>query len=540
MFELRPYQREAIDYTWEYISKHNGHPCLVLPTGAGKSVVIAEICREAITKWPATRIIMLTSRKELIEQNAVKILTLWPNAPLGLFSASIGRKEIDRVTFAGIQTARSKALEIGHRDLVLIDEAHEIAAEETGSYRKLIADLTAINPNLRVIGFTATPYRLGHGMITDKPAIFDELIEPVTIRRLIEDGYLARLVSKHTGLTLSTDGVHKRGGEYIEAELQAAVDTEHNTDGAVEETIKRAGDRKSWLFFCSGVKHAERVRDALLQRGVEAACVTGDTPKAERDRIISDFKAGKIRALTNANILTTGFDYPDIDTVVMLRPTMSPGLYMQMAGRGLRKKSHGGDCLVLDFAGNVERHGPIVSVEPPSRSKGDGVAPSKICPECDEIVHMSARICPSCGYVFVEEKKEAWRLANEDIMGEDRQKTVRVISWQWRVETSRRSGKEMIVCLYYPEGIGAEPIKEYFCVWHDGFAGIKGRRALKEICAAMGFEAVPDRTEDIERAGTPLAITYVMDGKYPRVLSRAWPEPVEVVEGVAYYDAVPF
>lgn len=534
MFALRPYQRESIDLLWEYMRKFDGNPCVVLPTGAGKSVVIAELCREACTAWVDTRILMLTSRKELIIQNAQKMLSMWPNAPLGIFSASVGKRDIDRITFAGIQSVRNRAMELGRRDLVIIDEAHEIAAEETGAYRTLIGELKAINPSMRVVGFTATPYRLGHGMITDSPAIFDELIEPVTIKQLMDAGFLARLVSKHTAHSLSTEGVHKRGGEYIEAELQAAVDTDLNTQQAIDETIARAGDRMAWLFFCAGVEHAEHIKAALEGRGISAACVTGKTPKTERDDIIKRFRDGEIRALTNANILTTGFDYPDIDLIVMLRPTMSPGLYMQMAGRGLRQKSHGGDCMVLDFAGNVALHGPIIAVKPPKpKGNGDGVAPSKICPECDEIVHMSARCCPACGHVFTKEEEKKYQLANDDIMGEDRQKTIPVDRWSWSVETSRRSGKDMIVCRYYPQGIGEEPIKEYFCVWHDGFAGIKGRAELQKICEAAGLYGNPSTTEELEAGLPPASVTYVMDGKFPRILSRYWPDPV-------FVDAIPF
>jgi DNA repair protein RadD len=122
-----------------------------------------------------------------------------------------------------------------------------------------------------------------------------------------------------------------------------------------------AGERKAWLVFCTGVKHAEHVAEVLRQHGVATECVLGETPKKERERIIADFKAGRIRALTNANVLTTGFDYPDIDLIAMLRPTMSASLYVQMAGRGMRVKSHTDHCLVLDFAGVVEAHGPITN-----------------------------------------------------------------------------------------------------------------------------------------------------------------------------------
>ena len=536
MYTLRPYQREAIDLTYEYMRLNAGHPVVVLPTGSGKSIVIAALCEEAMRSWPATKILMLASRKELIEQNAEKMLTIWPNAPLGIFSASIGKREIDAITFAGIQSVRNRALEIGHRDLVIVDECDEISHEETGAYRTLIAELTAINPALRVVGFTATPYRMGHGLITDKPAIFDQLIEPTSVRELIEQGYLARLTSKSPRFHQSVEGVHKRGGEFIESELQKAVDNERDTRAAVQEIIERAGDRKHWLVFCSGVDHARHVRDELIERGVNAACVTGDTPAKEREAILSAFKSGEIEAVTNANILTVGFDAPDTDLVALLRPTMSARLYVQMVGRGLRLKSDGGDCLVLDFAGNVDRHGPIVSVRPPNRKgEGGGVAPSKICPECDEIVGMSARVCPACGYNFPAKPKE-YALGDADIMGEDRVKTVKICRWKWTVETSRKSGKEMIVCRYYPDEIGAQPLTEYFCVYHDGFAGQKGVKMLREVCLSAGLFDIPGRTEDLEACPAPEEVKYMMDGKFPRILSKKWPENAKKI----YEDLVPF
>jgi superfamily II DNA or RNA helicase len=160
---------------------------------------------------------MLTHVKELIEQNAEKMLQHWPNAPLGIYSASVGRRDIgEPITFAGIMSVRKKARAIGRIDLVLVDECHLINHKETGSYREFINDLREINPHLRVVGLTATPYRLGHGVITDKPALFDALVEPVKIEELVLQGYLAPLRSKVTKLKLDTSGVHTRGGEFIE------------------------------------------------------------------------------------------------------------------------------------------------------------------------------------------------------------------------------------------------------------------------------------------------------------------------------------
>lgn len=307
--QLRDYQRAALDELYAWMRENDGHPCLVLPTGAGKSVVIAELCREAVTGWPETKILMLTHVKELIEQNAAKMLAMWPNAPLGIYSAGLRRKELgEPITFGGIQSLRGRADEIGHIDIVIIDEAHTVSHKDAGGYRDLLAELARINPHLRVIGLTATPWRLGHGLITDKPAIFDGLLEPVSIEELIHRGFLAPLRSKITGERFDLSKVTKRGGEYVEGELSEAIDTADQNERVADEIIARAGDRKAWLFFCCGVQHAEHMRDVLMRRGILAACVTGDTPPGERAKILNAFKSGQIRAVTNANVLCLSQD----------------------------------------------------------------------------------------------------------------------------------------------------------------------------------------------------------------------------------------
>ena len=165
--KLRPYQQRAIDQLYDWFRAGNtGNPCLVLPTGAGKSHIVAALCHDALTNWPETRVLMLTHVKELIEQNAAKLRAHWPGAPMGIYSASVGRKELgEPITFAGIQSIRKRAAELGHVDLVIIDEAHLVSHKDEGGYRTFIADLQRTNPALRVVGLTATPYRLGHGQI---------------------------------------------------------------------------------------------------------------------------------------------------------------------------------------------------------------------------------------------------------------------------------------------------------------------------------------------------------------------------------------
>lgn len=544
---LRDYQKKSITMLYEWFEKNKGNPCIVMPTGSGKSHVIAALVKNVLQEWPETRVLMLTHVRELIEQNAQKMRQHWPGAPMGIYSAGIGRKELDEpITFAGIQSIRNRAKELGHVDLVIIDECHLVNHNDEGGYRRFISELIKINPTLRVIGFTATPYRLGHGMITDKPAIFDAILEPISIEELIDNGYLSPLRSKITNLKLNTDGVHKRGGEFIESELQRVVDTNDNNDRIAKEIIAIAGDRRAWLLFCSGVKHAERMAAVLNDYCIRAECVTGDTPKAQRNQILSDFKAGKIKALTNANVLTTGFDYPDIDLIAMLRPTMSPGLYVQMAGRGMRIKSHTDHCLVLDFAGVVATHGPITAVRPPDKKEeGSGDAPVKVCDVCFELCTISARKCPACGEPFPEPPKKELQLRADDIMGINGVE-MQVSSWKWKPHISRSSGKNMIACTYYG-ALSDHPVTEYFPIFHEGYAGQSSRKKLVLISKSSNgdvsenyfkndIEEIIKTTgehesliikwivDDMESSTPPKKIEYKQDGKFFKIISRSWNE----------------
>ena len=522
---LRPYQQKTIDDLYSWYNSNSGNPVIVLPTGSGKSHVIAEICRTALSSFPETRILMLTTQKELIEQNCEKLLLHWENAPVGIYSAGMNSKDLSKqITFASIQSIRNQELQ--SINLVIIDEAHQINHKDEGIYRKF---LTRINPD-SIIGLTASPFRMGHGLITDDPAIFDALIEPVSIIDLQKLGFLANLVSKVTREKLDVTGVHKRGGDYIESELQKAVDITETNLAVVEEVLRRAETRKSWLFFCTGVKHAEHIRNILEEKGITAECVTGKTPKKTREKILADFKSGKIQALTNANVLTTGFDAPNIDLIAMVRPTESAGLYIQMAGRGLRLKDNTDHCLVLDFAGVIERHGAITDVQTPNKkSEEAGIPPSKICPECDSIVPAQCRICPDCGNAFdIKKQLREWKLRHDDIMGLT-PKEFKVKSWRWSKYISRKSGKEMLRISYYGEALSDPPMSEYLAILHQGYAGKKAMLRLKAITDKIGvnvmeFKSLSALINGINKKKAPEFLTYRKDGKYNKILEIMWSE----------------
>lgn len=542
---LRDYQQKALDDLYAWFAKNpTGNPCLVLPTGSGKSHIIAALVKDAVQNYAGTRVLMLTHVKELIAQNAEKMREHWANAPMGIYSASLNKRCLtEPITFAGIQSIVRRAKLLGHIDLIIVDEAHSINHGDAGNYRKLINQLKEINPDLRVVGLTASPYRLGHGMIHEgEDVIFDALIEPIQIESLIDKGYLAPLRSKHTEFEIDVDGVKKRGGEFIAGDLERAVDTTDNNMAAVKETIRRASDRKSWLVFCTGVAHAQHLSALFESMGVTSACVTGDTPQQERADIIRRFRCGEIRALTNMNVLTTGFDYPGIDCLVMLRPTMSPGLYLQMAGRGMRIAPEKDDCIVLDFAGNVKRHGPITAVEPPNK-KGKGIAPSKVCPQCSEIILAALSICNCCGFEFPkpepEPEEKTYRLHDDDIMG-FKPVEMKVTKWKWLKHLSRTSGKEMLRVTYYGK-LSDEPITEYLPIMHEGYAGEKARIKLldmaKKAFVTIKFTAEPDldNIASIMNCGVPPhSIVHIRQGKWFRVQNLNFTDALlGTVQGVA-------
>lgn len=413
MITLRGYQQEAKQAIIGYWAKGGGNPLVDLATGTGKSMVIASLVRELIEAYDV-RILILVHVRELVEQNFKALLKVWPDAPAGIYSAGLGRRDAHhRITFASVQSVFKKSAQLGKRHVILIDEAHLVPTDGNGMYRTLLEGLRENVPDLRVAGFTATPYRLDSGRL-DKGSdrLFDETVYSYDIAKGINDGFLSPLVSKASMTEIDVSDVQRRGGEFVPGSLESAADK--ITAEAVGEMLKFGQDRKAWLIFCAGVKSAMHSRDVLRSVGINAEMVSGETPTGERDRIIRDFRAGRIRALTNANVLTTGFDAPNVDMVAMLRPTLSTSLYVQIVGRGTRLATEKTNCLILDFAGNVRRHGPVDSVTVTGRPSGNGDDKGKVgidsvqakaCPQCEALAALNARTCRECGHEWPHEEK---------------------------------------------------------------------------------------------------------------------------------------
>ncbi|MHA2938222.1 DEAD/DEAH box helicase [Vibrio sp. RC27] len=388
MYALRPYQADAVKAVIHYFRRTSEPAVIVLPTGAGKSLVIAELARLA-----KGNVLVLAHVKELVEQNHAKYESYGLQG--AIFSSGLGRKETDQqVVFASVQSVvRNLDAFTNKFSLLVIDECHRVPEEKTSSYQKVISHLRQVNPGIKVLGLTATPYRLGVGWIyqyhtrglirSETPRFFRDCIFELPIFYLLDEGFLtpAKLIDAPV---LSYDFSQLKPastGRYKESELDLVIDQyKRATPQIVEQIIQQARTRKGVMIFAATVRHAQEILSLLPPE--HSAIVIGDTVATERDSIIAQFKQQEIKFLVNVSVLTTGFDAPHVDLIAILRPTESVSLYQQIIGRGLRLAEGKSECLVLDYAGNqYDLYQPEIGAEKPDSDS--------------EIVTIP---CPACGF----------------------------------------------------------------------------------------------------------------------------------------------
>ena len=403
MLTPRWYQDEAINLgIFDYYAKGNkGNVILKLPTGAGKSLVQAEAIKRICISYPTQRILCLAHVAELIKQNHAELLGQWPGADAGVYGASIGKKQLrNQITFAMIQSIYKKASMVGHVDLVFVDECHLISRSAQGRYSSFIRDLQVINPSLKIIGLSATPYRMDNGSLTDGPdALFNRVTYEVSLTTLIEEGSLCNVetVETHTDADFNKLKVGS-SGDFTAKSIHDAIESMDNTRHAINEACHLGKERNNWLVFACSISHAEDVAQCLTDNGVSCKVLTGKTPKKEREKMIDDFKNNKYKALVSVSCLTTGFNAKNADFMVCLRPTQSSSLWVQMVGRVMRTHESKKNGLLADYGGNVERHGPIEDIQPPKKQQG--TSKKKTCPQCGNKCSASSKKCKECDYAF--------------------------------------------------------------------------------------------------------------------------------------------
>ncbi|TBR44981.1 DEAD/DEAH box helicase [Marinomonas agarivorans] len=389
-YTLRQYQQDAVDSTLNHFRSSHDPAVIVLPTGAGKSLVIAELSRLAKGK-----VLCLAHVKELVQQNHQKFCLTGQQA--GIYSAGLQQKQaLLPVTFASIQSVFYNLDDFRQPiSLLIIDECHRVNVESNsengGQYQQVIQLLKKTNPKLKILGLTATPFRLESGWIYQKHyhgfqrgdahAFFKRCIYELPLRYMIKNGYLTppkiedAAISNYNFSDIQTD----RFGNTNEDDLNQLIGKYPRVTQAITEQIQTlCHERKACMIFAATVKHAQEIISYLPAD--QAQLITGATSVRNRDNIIDAFKQESFKYLVNVSVLTTGFDAPHVDFIAILRPTQSISLYQQIVGRGLRLSPNKKDCLVIDYAGNgYDLYTPEIGSKRPSTNSEPVLVE---CPQC--------------------------------------------------------------------------------------------------------------------------------------------------------------
>ncbi len=396
MYTLRPYQQDAVDATLNHFRKESSPAVIVLPTGAGKSLVIAELANVA-----RGRVLILTHVKELVEQNHAKYESYGKSA--GIFSAGLKRKESQyKVIFGSIQSvANAEDNFFNEFTLLVIDECHRVSMDTDcdlggSKYKEVIDKLKKRNPKICILGLTATPYRLGTGFIyeyhlpskmikSSAERFFKKCIYELSIGYMVKNKYLTTPIQIDSPVACyNFENLKMTNNYYVASEIEAILkDQKRITPMIIKNILDLSLDRLGVMIFTSTINHAKEVLGLLPAE--ESALVIGDTENYLRDEIIQKFKERKIKYLVNVSVLTTGFDAPHVDVIAILRPTESVGLYQQIVGRGLRLSPEKNDCLILDYTGLAHQiFSPVIEDEKPSK---EAVVVDVECPKCLSINH---------------------------------------------------------------------------------------------------------------------------------------------------------
>ncbi len=429
MYQLRPYQKTAVDETIRHFQKSKEPAVVVLPTGAGKSLVIAELAKIA-----KGRVLVLAHVKELVEQNSEKFKSFGLEA--GIYSAGLAKKEFDhKIIFGSIQSVANSGEDFYQESfsLLIIDECHRVSLESETQYLQVITKLKSVNENLCILGLTATPYRLGMGWIyeyhLEKKIIrskegsrfFKFCLFELSLSYMIKNHFLTPPIMIDSPVaSYDFSKLELKNNRYSNQEIESILkDQSRITPTIIKNIVDISEDRLGVMIFTSSVAHAFEIMKSLP---MGSAIVTGETSLEERSEIIEAFKRKEIKFLVNVSVLTTGFDAPHVDVIAILRPTESVSLYQQIVGRGLRLSPGKSDCLILDYTGlghnifspEIEDHKP----------NSEAVVVDVACPKCglinqfwglmegDELMEHFGRMCQGahvdletsslikCGYRF--------------------------------------------------------------------------------------------------------------------------------------------
>jgi DNA repair protein RadD len=542
MLALRDYQQSAIQALYSWLGSNAGNPLIVAPTGSGKSLLIAKMVQDVTAE--VGRVLVLAHVKELLKQNADEIAGLCPGTDIGIYSAGLKRKDTNsQVIVAGIASVYRRAGELDRFDLIIVDEAHMISPDEDTMYGRFIADARTVNPNVRIVGLTATPYRMDCGPLWGEDKLFCAVAYEIKIAELVAKGFLCPVTSKASKNEIDTSKVSLTAGDFDVDEIDDMVNTDEAVRDIVAEIVDRTQTRKSVLIFANSIKHAEHIVAEFRQsHGYEAGLVIGDTPSLERDALRERFVNQDLKYLVNVGVYTTGFNAKCVDCIALVRATMSLSLYVQMVGRGLRIFLGKANCLLLDFGQNIKRHGPIDDVKIPTNGddEAEGAAPVKVCPECQEACHAAVRECPDCGFEFPPPVKPVTKAASKAAaMAAERAALVadlpvKDIRYSLHKKKGADDNAPYTMRVDYQVGLMGLWRSEWVCFEHDGYSRTKAENWWRQRSDDPCPRTVERALEVIESGG--IAVTETI--KVKETEGKSFPEIIGCTVGVKP-EAVP-
>jgi DNA repair protein RadD len=466
--KLREYQTAVLRDVDLQVAAGRRSILLVAPTGSGKTVMTAHYILASLAR--GMRVLFLAHRRELIIQVSNKLYELGIDHGILLpeFPVRLHRSvQIASIATLHARAIRTATIDLPRIDLVVIDEAHHARAR---TYQKLLAAY----PNAIVLGLTATPCRAdGRGLGN----IFEVIVECPQVDALIAAGYLVPTTVYAPSQQPDLKGVRTERGDYAEGQLAERMDVPRLIGDIVMHWLRLAQNRRT-VVFATGVQHSMHIRDEFCRAGVMAEHIDGNTPTEERDAILKRLASGEIDIVTNAQVLTEGWDCPGVACLVMARPTKSFGLYRQMIGRVMRPAAGKSHALVLDHAGATFRHGfaedPIIWTLDVDRKAENAVHAARggtperpgltSCPECSAI-RMEGRPCPACGWRSQERPKSV-AVADGELARVRRDRTVSANTY---TAVEREQFHAQLVWIgrerNYKAGWAARKYLEKFNVW---------------------------------------------------------------------------
>lgn len=470
-YEDREYQIACENALLRDVELQEVHPVVAVPTGAGKTKILSSFIYKYLEKHPEKNVLVLSFTENILQQDYDAISSFFPGIIIGLYSKGLNSSTIRKITVAGIQSVFRKPEKFKHFDIVIVDEAHAVTTKGNGMYRQFFNKVKCIR-----VGLTGTPFRKAHGYIYEgQGAMFNKLSFNLCSLKgfnyLVDNGYLTNLISKPASYQMDTAGVKVSGGDYNIKQLSDKFDRDGITEEAVKELVKFGKNYKSWLVFAINIEHANNINSELKHLGIKSKALHSHM-NGNRHELTRMFKDREIQAIVSVGMITTGFDAPNIDLIALMRPTKSPVLHVQMNGRGSRVFPGIDHCLILDFAGNLSRLGPINAVEiPKMKGKGKGEPIVKTCPDCGCVYHPTVKVCVACGHEFEFKTKLTKTFSDAPAIAT----TPKYIPPEWKkvnrvlyhIHEKMSTGVEMLKVSYK---CGIFTVTDYICYDHIGYA----------------------------------------------------------------------